>query len=53
MEGVTSSNGNGNGKLKHPTQIISFSINYITDHSYFMQIITQIIKLIKNLIEKL
>lgn len=42
------SNGNGNSKTKCP-KIVSFSINNIIDHDYFMQFIIKLIKQ-KNLL---
>ncbi len=48
MEGDTGSDGNS--ETRRP-KIVSFSINNITGHSYSMQLITEMIKLIKNLLE--
>ena len=48
-EGVTGSNGNGNRRF---IKIVSFSINNITDYDYFMQLTTEMIKLMNNLTKK-
>ena len=52
MEGATGSDGNSNSKTRCPTKIVNFFINNITGHGYFMQLITEMIKLMKNLIKK-
>lgn len=49
IEGVTGSDSNGNSKTTHLTKIMSFSINDITDHDYSIQLMTPMIKLMKNL----
>ncbi len=50
MEKVTDSDDDGNSKTRCPTKIISFSINDITSHGYSMQLITKMLKLMKNLL---
>ncbi len=49
-EGVIGSNGDGNSKIRYLIQIVSFSIKDITDYSYFMQLRTEMMKLMKNLL---
>lgn len=49
MEKDTNSNSNGNNNTRHP-KIISFFVNNITDYNYSMQLITKMMKLIKNLL---
>lgn len=46
---VTSSNGNHNSKTRY-LKIVSFSINNIIGHSYSMQVTTEMMKLMKNLL---
>lgn len=46
---ATDSNSNGKSKTRR-LKIISFVINNITSHGYSMQLIIQMMKLIKNLL---
>ena len=49
MERTTSSDGDN---TRHFTKIVSFSINNITGHGYFIQLITKMLKLMNNLMKK-
>lgn len=49
IKGATGSNRNGKSQIIY-LKIVSFSINNITSHNYSMQLKTEIIKLIKNLL---
>ena len=51
-KGVTDSNSNSNSKTRCLIKIVSFLINKIIGYSYSLQLITKIIKLIKNLMKK-
>lgn len=46
---VTGSNGNDNSKTRC-FKIVSFSMNDIIGYSYFMQLIVEMIRLVKNLL---
>ena len=52
MKGVTGSNGDGNSKTRHFTKIVSFFINNIINHCYFIQFTIEMMKLINNLMKK-
>lgn len=49
IKGVTSSDGNSNSKTRR-SQIVSSSINNIIGYGYSIQLITDMMKLLKNLL---
>ena len=49
MKRVIDSNGNSNSKTRRSTKIVKFFIKNITSYSYFMHLITEIVKQIKSL----
>ena len=52
IEKITGSDGNNNNETRRLTKIASIFINNITSHNYLIQIITEMMKLMKNLIKK-
>lgn len=50
-KGVIRRDGNGKSRTQYLTKIISFSINNITGHGYYIQLRTKIMRLIKNLMK--
>ncbi len=51
MKGATNNDGNNNSKTRRPTKIVSFSINIIIGHRYFIELTIEMMKLIKNLLK--
>lgn len=51
MEEIMGNNSDSNNKIRCSIQIVSFSINDMTGHIYFTQVIIKMMKLMKNLLE--